>query len=307
MRALTTNKPKVLVVDEAHITTRSATYNIQQMCKWNGGDTFDKQMLMSADLMDDLHIKANRSVFIQARGKVPDIEWHVVRSDQKSYENLLPEVLLKHEKVAVVASGGYLEDISANAIPDIVKGKVKATKTVYGVKMFYQKTGVGTIPSFNAYKGRALLLLNSAQNKGINVHAEAVIIPDAGGINTTRVTQTIGRLARTGNEADVVSAYLYATNEHEALRCHYARCFYIEDRPFKIDKLPNLQYLRKCVSIMKMLGTSVETVNQVDGCVIFADTTFLLDGPYDLYKWWLDNRTEDSILSEDTVADLLCI
>lgn len=310
---MATSKPKVLVVDEANVV-RSKVREAQGYCKWYRKDgVFDKQLLLSADIMNPERVIGcskyiRKSVFVKHREKVPEIVWHV-ELQKSELQEIVYKLACEHTKVAVVSTSPSLEEVAFYGIQVSNQGeKVNrvVNKEFRGFKLFYQKHGKSTIPKFNRYAGKAILLLNTAQNRSNNIHARAVIVPDAGRINTDRVTQTVGRVARTGNDIENVHAYLYASDEQEFLRCHYARCFYSETKIFVFDTLPNHQYLRKCVSILKLLGVSICEVNQVDGCIVFADTLYI-NNPLLVLNWWLRNRTVDSILTEDMVCDMLCM
>jgi hypothetical protein len=163
-----------------------------------------------------------------------------------------------------------------------------------------------TITKFNSWEDKCILLINTVQNTGINVLAEALVLPDAGTTNSIRITQTVGRIVRTNNPVDNVHIYLCAKDEQAFIRCHYARCYYNEEWRYPFNTLPNLDYLKKCLSIMNLFGTTVDVVDSVDGCVIFADVGMLED-TREVVEWWSKNRTKKSVLVKEQVTRLMCL
>lgn len=312
-----TDEPKSLVVDEAHIS-RKAVIILQDMCKWNNPKgVFDKQLMLSADTMTPYTCGVNgptyRMISVIDLDGVPIIQWHVLKSwlSEDSWIETLIDVLDKHERVVMVGTVEELDDILYYNIPILPpdadpKTRRAKNKQFYGAKIFYQKTGVDTTSNYNKYEGNCILLINTAQNKGVNVHADALFMEDAGTKNTTRITQTVGRIVRTTNDVDEVYIYLTARSELSFIRCHYARCFYTESWRFVFNSLPDIHNLRKCISILKLLGTSIVDINPVDGCIILCDTT-LLENVFDVLEWWKINASYDTILTEDNVSDILCI
>lgn len=314
MKAIKSDRPKVLVIDEAHDLRNEVRY-VQIECKWRMKNNyiFSKQLLLSAYHMSMSHIlggKNNalyRHVRITESLDVPEVEWHVELTTQDMV-SIAKTAVATYYKVVFSATERELDEIAYYGVPDKdptdKKSKRLPAKTFLGSKLFYQKSGVKTIPSFNEYNGNAILLMNSIHDKGVNVHADGLYVIGAGHKETKRVIQAAGRVVRTGNDVDVVHVHLIAENEHSYLRSHYARCHYVWKG--KLDKLPTHDYLRKCVSILKLLGTSVSEVNQVDGCIIFANT-LVIGNPSEALKWWDLNKSEDSILSRDMVKDILCM
>jgi hypothetical protein len=326
MSRIITTEPKVLVIDEAHLN-RNAVFGIQSYCKWeNGGKgVFDKQLLLSADVMRPRSCGVEqpyRMVTVKDLGDVPDIIWNVVQcwDSDKTWRTTLDEALGAYNKVVLVGIKDELDSIqfyddnlqqrkelkkNPNMVVDPKRKRIK-NKEYNDAKIFYQKKGIDTITKFNNYDGDCLLMINTAQDTGINVLADALVMSNAGSTNSTRITQSVGRVVRTTNDVDSVEIYLCAVSEQAYIRCHYARCYYNDNWKFKYDLLPTLPYLRKCVSILKMLGTSIVDVNSVDGCVIFADSSVIPDTT-EILAWWKLHRTDDTVLTKDMVSDLMCM
>ena len=319
MSKVVTDSPKVLIVDEAHVS-RNAVHLVQSVCKWYvSTGIFDKQLLLSADVMKPGRIGVSmpyRCVSVKDLGEVPKVNWSILPMRQlgDKWLDTLDLALSEYNKVVLVSIVDdldyiqYFDDIQAldpNAPAD-PKRKRKKNREYRGAKIFYQKTGTKTIPKFNDYDGDCILLVNTNQNTGVNILADALVMPDAGSTNSIRITQTVGRVVRTTNNVDSVEIYLCAETEQAFIRCHYARCYYNEDWKYPFETLPTLPYLRKCISILKMLGTSITDVNSVDGCVIFADSSMILNHQ-EVIDWWITHQTDDTVLTEDMVGDLMCM
>jgi hypothetical protein len=308
MRKIDTTEPKVLVVDEAHVQ-RYAVSSAQNYCKWtNINEVFDKQLLLSANVMSTfVHGITGpfRMVSVKHLDKVPDIIWNIIpqKEGQNNWMEILANVIQQHGRVAVVATKEQLDSIEGF---NNTTSRRKKNKEYQGAKIFYQKTGMDTIPKFNACNENCILLINTVQNTGINVLANALVIPDAGSTNTIRITQTVGRLVRTTNDVSDVEIYLCANDEQSYIRCHYARCYYNEDWKYLYETLPTLPYLKKCASIMCILGASFFNIDSVDGCVIFADASMIEDRQA-VVDWWEAHHTKDTVLTKDIVMNLMCI
>lgn len=308
MNRIRTTQPKVLVVDEAHIP-RAAVKEVQSACKWNKGRVFDKQLLLSADVMSPATQWINRPyrmVSVKQLDEVPEIGWNIIPlwESQEEWIDVFNRVVDQYNKVALVATKeqlDYIESFESDG-----EKKRRRNKEYRGARIFYQKTGMNTISNFNDWEDAAVLLINSIQNTGINVSADALLIAEAGITNSTRISQTVGRVVRTTNNVSVVKVYLCAKDEQAFIRCHYARCYYNEEWKYPFNTLPVLPYLKKCISIMNIFGTNVINVDSVDGCVIFADIT-MLEKPQEIVDWWQRNRTEASVLTENNVKVLMSL
>lgn len=175
------------------------------------------------------------------------------------------------------------------------------------VKLYVQKTGIKTIGKFNdaPETNKCLLLINTGQNIGINVHSSAHVIVGAGHHDVRTTCQTVSRVVRAGNKRKYVDVYMVAIGDHQYNRSIYARCFYgTRDMwPFPLTLLPTSEHLVKSLSIMRLMGENPETINNVDGQIIFSLLT--PDIADDVVEWWNINKTSDTCLSEGAIRAII--
>lgn len=308
MRKINTEEPKILVIDEAHNLTNKLKSALGSLN--SNGQACDKGLFLSAEVMDpnDYGIAHYKKIKVENAERLPKVMWNILKSYDggPDWKQVFNEAVLNNSKVvlsSIVTDLDHIIYLESRERGDV---KLVKSKEYLGSKIFYSKSGLNTIENFNKYDGDAVLLINTMNNVGNNMLANAVVLPYAGSTNSTRITQTVGRLVRTTNKVKRVKVYLCAESMQNFMRCHYARCYYGDSWPYAYNTLPDLPYLLKCSSILKMLGSSVEDVDEVDGAVVFAASPDVPD-PYKIIEWWNGNKSDDTILIEELIADLMCI
>lgn len=284
---------KVVVIDEAHIFNSKFISHISHKTRKDQESVFDRGLLLSATPLDD-KVRKYVSRFITASSpvlRVPKIKWRILQTENIKEDS--EEISTAHDKICVITTNVNIEYMAKEeGFPD--------------KKIFILKGGATTIPRFNAYEDKAILFVNTNQNEGINVHANALIIPNPGEMNTNNLIQTFGRVLRTGNDNEYVYIYLLCFGDLDFYRACYARCFSINAWKFKYDTAPTLSYLVKCAAMFRLTGTKMDTIRKEDGCILFADPVLLgKKGPKKLYDWWKENTPGDASLYEESIKDIL--
>jgi hypothetical protein len=288
---LSKNK-KILVIDEAH-------YYRKYIHRAFISKSYDKCLLLSATPIDPkiIRIPDNqkvRRIHVDGLGRVPEVIWHFSKCKPEEEEEVILKICEKHKKTAIIGTMNYITHIHKTTIDDR--------------KIYFQKNGVGTIPKFNEDKNPSVLLLNSNQNEGINVYANALIISNTSGMNTDRYSQSIGRIVRTGNTEKYVHVYMICNNTFDLYRSIYAKCYYLVKWPFIYDTLPDEKYLQKSMQLAKILRISPEKLMPADGCIFFHNPETNKCTVNDILKWWIENIKNKKIktqLDEELIIDLL--
>ena len=140
LEKIQTEEPKVLIIDEAH-TKRKSIPIAQYYCKWNReGTLFDKQLLLSADVMcpEEIGIYSPyRKVRVKQLDKVPSITWDVISDPDEEWETILERALDIYDRVVLVANKDKLVSIETSERVQAKRGT--RHKTYLGAKIFYQK------------------------------------------------------------------------------------------------------------------------------------------------------------------------
>lgn len=298
---ITEQKEKILIIDEAH-------YNRTPVVDELSLHRYTKCLMLSAtnivrNVIGIPETATVRSIVVGGLGKVPEVVWHInklteeeidLRSLDQPNHDYISSICQKYKKTAIVSTVDFLNNVN--------------TKNISECKIFYQKTGVNTIPKFNNTNEKAVLLLNSNQNEGINVYANAIIIANPGTMNAERVGQTVGRIVRTGNTNRRVHIYMLCANNYALYRSIYAKCYYSAEWPFPYNTLPDEKYLNKSMQLIKVLGINPIDIIPSDGCILFNDNSVKTYTADMIVDWWSRNisiKGYQTKLNETIIRNIL--
>lgn len=246
--------------------------------------------------------------------KIPNIEYdfHVVDNDKVG----------KYAKYGV-----HVTDVSDNA-DEYRNLLIKCVEAKQKVVIFLDKGGIGTsvrewisedlddykvfellstnktLETFHSYTKKAVLFVGSSNNEGLNIFKENLILFKPDIMATTRTKQTIGRLRRPGNPYETVHCDIIVGDKIGLLKSFYGCCYANQSWEFGMDDSPNPEFLLKCLGIMGLMGyANFLDFPRIDACVIF-DHIHTRERFELISKWWLKNKTEDSVLTLDHINAL---
>jgi hypothetical protein len=298
-----------LIIDEAHKNFENLYANIKQFFSFScdqdfSTPIFNKLLMLSAEKADfnQGYISRGeyRSIAISQLSKIPELKWNFTKMEP-NYQNLreiLEYAIYKYKKVCVVGTFSELE---------IVSGYLKLHEHI---KCFRQKTGALTTAKFNNYQlSNCVLLINTGQSLGINIHSKAMIIIHPGHYDIRTTSQTISRMMRSGNPYSFTKILMLYETKLEYHKSIYTKLFHSRDCfPFTVEYLPNIHYLSKSASLARCLGgNNLEAISQIDGMIIYNNWCEFYDCDVSnkVINWWLENKDKNSILTENIIRNIV--
>lgn len=175
---------------------------------------------------------------------------------------------------------------------------------LYEYKVFELKSSNNTLKTFNVYRDKAILFILSSANEGLNVFEEHMIIIKPDMMATDRIIQSLGRLRRPLNPYPVVTCNFIVGGKVALIKSFYAACYSTISWDLGHENSPPESFLLKCAGIIGLFGfTNVTDFPKVDGCVVF-DAIHTRERYELVSKWWLANKTSDSVLTIDHINAL---
>ena len=302
-----TDQQRVIIVDEANIS-RKQVVAIQSFISTSDNtmlqNLFHRELLMSADKVVPTEVGISselvkRSVRVVDTGVLPKIKWNFTPIPNVNSNQPILDILSKTIKAGTKTL--FIASEKENSY-------IESTDIFNRIKVFHLRKGIKTIDNFNKYDGKAVLLVNTNQNEGINVQgADSIIIFRPRTMNTVRCTQSIGRVVRRGNENKKVNVYMFCRNDYEFLWSTYVRCYFNDDLwRYDYKRLPTEDYLNKAAGLIRVLGSFPETVEEMDGAIIFADYGTLGVTAQEIINDWKVRIDYDrSVLNESIIRNMV--
>lgn len=298
-------KEKVLVVDEAHLFSIGILSYLKDRTRVSGKPdlqgyaVFDRALMLSATpVPNDTKYLMNHiiSAGLGSKDKVPLVKWRFYRVDQEEnpdVNGLIKSLVKKHHKTTIIS----IKDTLTN----LVEAKLFGDTNVITLKK-----GLATVNKFNTLKEDAVLLINTGQNEGINLHCDSLILLDLH-VNSHSLNQTFGRVLRTGNKNKYVHIHMISNSAHIFYNYCYARCFSVKDKPHVVDINPDLRMTIKAAALIRVLGKEPASIDKVDGCILFSNPVLYqtTTEKAKIYQWWLKYRNQKTCLSLETIQTVL--
>lgn len=301
--------PDLLIRDETHKPVKKS------IGSWFGTNSTVKTLGLTAeDVEPSFDTRVLKLIDNNFNEKIPNIEYnfHVVNN----------------EKIGSYSKYGVHVDDVMNNSDDYKSLLIKCIEERGKVVMFLDKGGIGTevrqwvddelnnckvyellsttktLDTFHSYKKDAILFVGSSNNEGLNIFEENVILFKPDIMATTRIKQSIGRLRRPGNPYETVYCDIIVGDRIALLKSFYAVCYADQSWCLGMQDSPNPDFLLKCASIMALMGyRDFIEFPRIDACVIF-DHIHTRERYELVSKWWLQNKTADSVLTLDHINAL---
>jgi hypothetical protein len=301
--------PDLLIRDETHKPVKKS------IGSWFGSNSNVKTLGLTAeDVEPSPDHRVLKLIDNNFNDKIPDIKYnfHVVDNDKiKGYAKY----------------GVHVEDVMNN-VDEYRVLLIKCIQSRQKVVMFLDKGGIGTevrqwiddelddykvfellstnktLDTFHSYTKKAILFIGSSNNEGLNVFEENVILFKPDIMAVTRIKQSIGRLRRPGNPYQTINCDIIVGDKIGLLKSFYGVCYSNQSWQLGMQDSPNPDFLLKCCGITGLMGFSnFLEFPQIDMCVIF-DHIHTHERFEIVSKWWLENKTENSVLTLDHINAL---
>lgn len=301
--------PDLLIRDETHKPVKKS------IGSWFDSNSKVKTLGLTAeDVKSSFGHRVLKLIDNNFNDKIPNIEYnfHVVNN----------------EKVGSYAKYGvHVTDVMDNA-DDYRSILIKCIQSKQKVVIFLDKGGIGTsvrewidddledykvfellsttktLDTFHSYTKKAILFVGSSNNEGLNIFEENLILFKPDIMAVTRTKQSIGRLRRPGNKYETVHCDIIVGDKIGLLKSFYASCYADQTWDFGFEDSPNCDFLLKCIGIMGLMGfKDFLDFPRIDASVIF-DNVHTRERYELVSKWWLKNKTPDSVLTLDHINAL---
>jgi len=301
--------PDLLIRDETHKPVKKS------IGSWFESNSNIKTLGLTAeDVSSAFNTRVLKLVDNKFNDKIPNIEYkfhivdpnkigsyakygvHVneVMDNADDYRDLLIDCIRAKEKVVMFLDKG--------GIGTSVREWIEEDLSDY--KVFELLSTNKTLDSFHVYTKKAILFVGSSNNEGLNIFEENLILFKPDIMAATRMKQSIGRLRRPGNSYETVYCDIIVGDKIGLLKSFYAACYSDQSWTLGFEDSPNPDFLFKCSGIMALMGYhDFLEFPRVDACVIF-DNVHTLERYEQVAKWWLENKTSDSILTLEHINAL---
>lgn len=301
--------PDLLIRDETHKPVKKS------IGSWFDSNSKVKTLGLTAeDVKSSFGHRVLKLIDNNFNDKIPNIEYNFHVVDEN--------------KVGSYAKyGKHVDDVMDNA-DDYRSILIKCIQAKQKVVIFLDKGGIGTevrqwieddledykvfellstnktLDTFHSYTKKAILFVGSSNNEGLNIFEENLILFKPDIMAVTRTKQSIGRLRRPGNKYETVHCDIIVGDKIGLLKSFYASCYADQTWEFGMEDSPNCDFLLKCIGIMGLMGfKDFLDFPRIDACVIF-DNIHTRERYELVSKWWLKNKTPDSVLTLDHINAL---
>lgn len=314
-----------VIVDEAHLKARHLPTWIQPEVKNpsdpNSKGIITRELLASGSELTPKLLKANGIEVIDGIAQVdhtikvrgvntgPEDIWHIELMNSESYKDGNEWEWI--DRIADIVKDSRRVVIFAEV--DMRDMLLQHKEDVFGEKNHYvQGAQQNTIPNFKKDPD-AVLLLTMRKSTGLNVDADTMIILNPGTSTTEVLIQATKRIIRAESTEEFVDIFLLCGTPKEYYRVLYAKAFSLQQWRWGRQEVVNTSMVYKGIATMRLLGVNPEEVDRVDLCVFLADYAELsltgkLDKPREqILEWWNENKSADTVLTPQTIENLIVL
>ena len=250
----------------------------------------------------------NHTIEVFETDPVPRDDWKFVEmssasfsSDPSAWKKQIKKILQKHSNVAICAYDKDFDEI-AKGIKDMERTVTIAT----GAKK--------NVIDFNNGKYSAILF-SQRQSRGLNLHADALIIVNPSDMQSKAIHQTSRRIIRSDSRFDDVTIYVLYGDIDSYLKAYYVYSQSCIGWRFGMDHEVNTAMVYKCVGVIRAVGSSTIEIGRIDACILLANYLELVKSgrievgevSKEIITWWEEQtkkQGQKTILNERIIQDI---
>ena len=244
------------------------------------------------------------------RDTLPDVnyQWFVLNNvnHNRFYEHVddittyvddfrrnLVECVTQYDKTCIMVDRGTI----GTMVNDILKHHLEE------YKIFKLSNSLDIVERYIKHKGKAILMLSSMANDGLNLLLDNIILIKPDLYNISRIKQSFGRIQRPTNPYHHVTINIITNGRPCILKIIYAIIYSNLDWTFHHEEEPSIDLLTKGETIAKLLGYhNIKNINMVDYAIIF-DKYKGESRCHEVINWWNKYKTNTK-LTEDIIRTL---
>jgi hypothetical protein len=170
-------------------------------------------------------------------------------------------------------------------------------------KLFKVSNSLDVVDRYIKYKGKAILMLSSMANDGLNLLLDNIILIKPDLYCISRIKQTFGRIKRPNNPHKDVTINIITNGRVCILKIIYAIIYSNLDWTLHHEEEPSIDLLTKGETVAKLLGYhDIKDINMVDYAIIF-DRCKGEARCHQVMTWW-NKYKNNTKLTEDIIRTL---